>query len=66
MSRDVGNFMEVKATIRSLESREADESSPSPEPSSMNWQETFKGGRVNITGKDFAKPKGGTMRKHME
>lgn len=63
MSRDVGNFSEVKATINSIESREAGNSEMGPTGS---LDTPYKGGKVHPTGKDFPKPSMGSMRKHME
>ena len=66
MSRDVGTFEEAKRVQSSLESREAGAETAGPGPSSMNWQGTFKGGKVQPTLKTFAKPSKGQVRKHME
>lgn len=66
MSRDVGTFSEAKSVQMSMESREMGNDSAGPKPSSMKWQETFKGGKVSPSGKSFSKPGMGTMRKHLE
>lgn len=66
MSRDVGTFAESKAVQSMLESREAGADSKGPSPSSMNWKETFKGGKTQPTLKSFSKPGIGTVRKRME
>lgn len=66
MSRDVGTFAESKSVQAMLESREAGYSESGPAPSSMNWKETFKGGKTQPTGKSFSKPGIGTVRKRME
>lgn len=63
MSRDVGTFSEVKATISSIESRESGASEMGPTGS---LDTPYKGGKVHPTGKDFAKPSTGTFRKHLE
>jgi hypothetical protein len=67
MSRDVGTFAESKRVQEMLESREAGAETAGPGPSSMNWQETFKGGKVQPTFGTFAKPGiKAQVRKHME
>jgi hypothetical protein len=66
MSRDVGTFAESKAVQSMLESREAGASESGPAPSSMKWQQTFKGGKTQPTLKAFSKPGIGTTRKRME
>jgi hypothetical protein len=66
MSRDVGTFEESKRVQAMLESREAGASESGPGPSSMNWQQTFKGGKVQPTFKTFTKPPKGQVRTHME
>lgn len=66
MSRDVGTFEESKRVQTSMEKREAGYEGNGPSPSSMNWKETFKGGKVSPTTKTFSKPGIGKVRRHME
>ena len=66
MARDVGGFAEAKRVQESMEKRESGYSESGPGPSSMNWKETFKGGKTQPTKSSFTKPSMGKVRSHLE
>lgn len=63
MSRDVGSYAETKATINAIESRESGAMDSGP---AAKLDTPYTGGKVHPSGKDFAKPSTGTMRRHLE
>ena len=67
MSRDVGTFMDSKMTQMNMEKRASGDMDMGEgmAPSSMEWMKTFKGGKVQPTGKDFMKPSMGKVRRKL-